>query len=46
VSEILEKIKLVDWRNGIMTKSDAERFIKRLIIVLLQSSIKNGTKIV
>ncbi len=37
-SDLAEEIKKVQWENGIVSKAEAERFVRRFVQVLKKTS--------
>ena len=43
--ELKEEVKKIDWKNGIITQKEAERFINRFATVLLKQALANKEKV-
>lgn len=41
MSQLIAHIRKIDWRKGIISKEEAERFVNRFAKVLLQQAIAN-----
>jgi hypothetical protein len=41
---ISKDIKEVDWKNGVVSRAEAERFVARFAKVLLKQAVKNKTR--
>jgi hypothetical protein len=44
MSELIESIRKIDWKNGIISKDEAERFVNRFAFVILRQAVRSKEK--
>lgn len=44
MSAVVDQIKNIDWKNGVISRDEAEKFVSRFAMVLLKFGIQNLEK--